>query len=168
MTLEMTYNLDREDLWQFTRYVYWNLPRYRRNIYLTVAAVPVVVFMVGRLMEPNLVLNVAVALLVGILVPPLIYWNTKREVMTLPSGKPGLLGEHTITISPEGIRERTAVNDSTHSWDGIHAIVDDKQHVYLFIDTHMAHIIPKRAFDSENGAQAFLITARQYWKATDR
>jgi hypothetical protein len=163
--LEVKYNIDREDVWQFTRYVYWNLPRYRRNIYLTVAAVPVAVFMVGRLMEPNLVLNVAVALLVGVLMPGAIYWNTKREVMKLPSGKPGLLGEHTITIGPEGIRERTVVNDGTHTWDGIHTIVADKHHIYLFIDTHMAHIIPKRAFASENEAQAFLNTSRQYWKA---
>jgi Mn2+/Fe2+ NRAMP family transporter len=163
--LENTNNLNREDIWQFTRYVYWSLPRYRRNIYLAVAVVPIVVFMIGRVMEPNLVLNVAVALLVGILVPPLIYWNTKREVMKLPSGKPGLLGEHTITIAPEGLREKTVVNESSHSWEGIHAIVDDKQHIYVFIDTHMAHIIPKRAFSGENEAQVFLDMAMQYWKA---
>lgn len=103
-------------------------------------------------------------MLIGIVLLPSFYWSARREAMKLPSGKPGLLGEHTVTIGVEGVRERTAVNEGVHSWNGIHRIVDDKEHIYLFIDTHMAHIIPKGAFATESEARAFVDAATTYWQ----
>src|SRR5690606_25063181 len=106
--------------------------------------------------------NVIVALITGAFVMAFAYWSAKRTVMRMPTSTNGVLGEHTITLSPEGVLERTAVNEGLHKWSGIHAIVDDKEHLYLMIGEQMSHIIPKRAFASESEALAFADAAKAY------
>ena len=74
----------------------------------------------------------------------------------------GVLGEHTITITPETLHERTAVNDSKAFWRGIFRIDATSQHIFIFTQPGAAHVIPRRAFTSPAVAEDFLATARTY------
>jgi hypothetical protein len=84
------------------------------------------------------------------------YRNTDRN---------GVLGEHTITLTPEALHERTAVNDSKASWRGIYRIDATPTHLFIFTQPNAAHVIPRRAFPTTNAAEHFLSMARGYHEA---
>lgn len=77
----------------------------------------------------------------------------------------GVFGEHTITLSPEALFERTAVNESKAQWGSIFRIDATPKHIFIFIQPHAAHIIPRRAFLTTEAAEQFLSTARAYHEA---
>lgn len=77
----------------------------------------------------------------------------------------GILGEHTITLTPDGLCERTAVNQTTANWRGIYRVVGTPQHIFIFNQPNAAHTIPRRAFASPADAEQFLATAQAYFEA---
>ena len=96
---------------------------------------------------------------------PLYYrWTIKRNVrkMYAENENKGVLGDHTIVIDPEGVTERSAVGESKTSWGGIERIQADDEHVYLYLGSLQAHVIPKRAFRSHEDAEAFVQLAQAY------
>ena len=87
-------------------------------------------------------------------------WTQHRQF-----GGPGLesvLCEHTITLSEHGLRETTALNDTTASWAGIYRVDSTADHIFIYIQPDMAHSIPKRVFDSAQCAEDFLDKAKQF------
>ena len=40
-------------------------------------------------------------------------------------------------------------------------VKENEKYIYIFIDTHMAHVIPKRCFNSEQECLQFLTLLRQ-------
>lgn len=79
----------------------------------------------------------------------------------------GILGEHTITLTPEALRERTAVNDATAAWRGICRIDATASHLFIYLQPEMAHVIPRRAFPTPAAAEEFLATAQAYHAAAE-
>jgi YcxB-like protein len=73
----------------------------------------------------------------------------------------GVLGRHEIEIGPDGVYERTAVNESQQSWAGIERIADDDRYIFIYVQPMAAHVIPKAAFSSPEDASAFLSEARR-------
>jgi YcxB-like protein len=77
----------------------------------------------------------------------------------------GVFGEHTVTLTPEALHERTKVNDSKAAWAGIYRIDDSRDHIFIFTQPNAAHVIPRRAFPTPSDADQFVQTARSYFDA---
>ncbi len=67
----------------------------------------------------------------------------------------GILGEHTITLSPDGLTESTEFNTGLARWNGIGRIVNTKHYLIVIINDFQGHLIPKRAFASVAAAHEF-------------
>ena len=80
----------------------------------------------------------------------------------------GVLGEHTITLTPEALHERTAVNDSKALWRGLFRVDETLEHIFIYTQPNAAYVIPRRAFPSPADAEQFLATARAYHEAARR
>jgi hypothetical protein len=78
--------------------------------------------------------------------------------------KPGLLGEHTLILSDDGIIESTSVNEALNKWAGIRGIEQNDGYIFIFLNQTMAHIIPKRAFVDPEAASLFLQEAQTRWQ----
>lgn len=102
------------------------------------------------------------ALLLGLLFDIFAYFFLKGFIWIMPSNKPGLLGEHFIEITDAGLRETTAVNDSFYYWEGIQSIKQDSKYIYIFVNSIMAHIIPKRSFSTRQDAELFFKKAVEF------
>ena len=91
-------------------------------------------------------------------------WEIKRNARKTYAGSQGkgILGEHTILIDPEGVTERSVVGESRTAWSGVERVDDDNQNIYLFVGPVQAHVIPKRAFENSDDADAFLQMAQAY------
>ena len=72
----------------------------------------------------------------------------------------GIICRHTVTLSEEGIHEVTPANESRWKWGATYSVADTQDHLFLFVNTQMAFIVPKRAFPDAGAAQQFLERAR--------
>lgn len=93
----------------------------------------------------------------------LSFLSIDRAVPMRTSRTPGVLGEHVITILPEGVNERTVVSDLFRAWILVKSIEWTNDYIYLFLDTTTAHIVPARAFPSVEEAIKFRDLALSYW-----
>ena len=76
----------------------------------------------------------------------------------LPSENGAILGHHKYMINEKGFTEETKAFTSLTHWKGIQSVEETSNQIYIFIDTHCAHFIPKRFFLSESSSREFLKT----------
>lgn len=80
-----------------------------------------------------------------------VYWKKHQ----------GVVGEHTIKLTPEGLEESTLLNSGVHKWAGIHRVESNPRYLLIYVNESMAHIIPKRAFPSVAETERFEQRIRQ-------
>ena len=62
----------------------------------------------------------------------------------------GVLGQHTLEITPEGLRERTDVNDALHRWTGVTRVLSVAGYLFIYLGESTAHFqVPKRGISPE-------------------
>jgi len=66
----------------------------------------------------------------------------------------GILGKHTFTINKDGMVYATEYNESKCSL--IEQIVETDQHIFIYISSLVAYIIPKRIFKNAEEKSDFL------------
>ena len=59
----------------------------------------------------------------------------------------GVLGRHTLEITPEGLRESTDVNETLHRWAGVTRVLSVGGYLFIYLGESTSHFqIPKRDF----------------------
>lgn len=54
----------------------------------------------------------------------------------------GVLGEHTLTVTTEGLVEATEHNESLHRWSAYHRTKRSGAYLFLYVTDTMAHPVP--------------------------
>lgn len=162
--MKVTFDVNREDFWNLNKFIALHIRRFRVVTILYMLAGPIGVALGGWFSDIDLLIMILLTVIVGPLISLLLYKLTKNRIMQLPNLNSGTLGEHTIEINEAGLIEKTNVNDGFCSWAGVKDVLSNKYYIFIFIDTLMAHIIPKRAFSSEEEAENFYQSALTYWK----
>jgi hypothetical protein len=70
-----------------------------------------------------------------------------------------------LELTPEELRQTSALFSSTMKWGAIEEIAETNAHLFFIIRDDTVILVPRRAFPGENEAQAFLDTARSYLAA---
>ena len=93
--------------------------------------------------------------------PSRVEQMTRRhtERMYAEGQNAGVLGPHRLTLDPEWLCERTDVREVRTHWRAVEQVVEDAQHLYLYVTAFSAVIVPKRAFGSEAEARELAKTA---------
>jgi len=129
----------------------------------------VIIYSIGIVMaivkgpgEPTLLRGLFVHLLLPIAFLELLLWCffTLIHFVSVPRTSRGVLGHHSITLTPDGITETTAVNNTSYSWLAISKIFESKEFIFLQVTPGMVHMIPKRAFSDPQLSSEFLESAR--------
>ncbi len=92
-------------------------------------------------------------------------WSRKRAYWKLTEATPGSIGLHTLALGPDGIHEQNTVKETIVKWPKVTEIAESPQLVVFFLSPRYGFLIPKRAFPTADGMQAFLETARAYHKS---
>jgi len=71
-------------------------------------------------------------------------------------------GWRRLAIDPDGIHVTTAFAYSLHYWEGVDAVGASEDHIFLYITTRNAHVVPRRAFADDRAFDEFLEAARRY------
>ncbi|HVK53743.1 MAG TPA: YcxB family protein [Burkholderiales bacterium] len=72
-----------------------------------------------------------------------------------------LLTRHIVEIQDEAFYEETQFNRSYHYWPGIVKVVHHLGFIAVYINAHAAHIIPSRAFSSNEQRKLFLSALKE-------
>jgi hypothetical protein len=70
----------------------------------------------------------------------------------------GLLGEHTMTLSEDGIVDSNPNGETKVNWSGIIKFTEDSSNLYLYNSSVSAYIIPKRELKDLEGLRNFMKT----------
>jgi|ERR1700726_881176 len=159
--MEVQADIERKDLVALSLYLF---PRHRSNwILLGVLIIGIFVFIMV-LRKPTSTYNIgaaAFASVVGGLGGLLAGYAFSLLRMLLTLGRrSGVLGKHDYSLTEEGLREVTEVNDSLQKWNGIQDIIALPRYIFFRINGYLFHVIPRRAFASEEQFYAFTEKAR--------
>ena len=157
--MKVTFELNRNDIWNFNKYSYTHIPSARNPIIILFLAGSL--YLLLRLEAPLIIKIITIIIYWAVMIFLLIAFLKLQTTLSFDS-KPGILGEHTIEISPECLFEMTSVNESKHYWNGIRNIYSNDSYIFIFINKSVAHIIPKRAFNSSFESKEFLGLAYKY------
>ncbi len=75
------------------------------------------------------------------------------------------IGDSRLEISKEGIRCAGHQGEERHPWRDVKGIRATRSHFFLYLSPYWAYIVPRRAFDSPQEAEAFLQAARRWRSA---
>jgi hypothetical protein len=172
--MSVTYTLEARDLRAFQCYCRKAVPglrRMRRVMLLVLGGLSLWIVASADLPQEHqpIVVRIAVALTVIIIFLLFLGLWTLLELaltrlmqwrMLTTEKNCGLLCEHTITLNDQALVETTAVSEAKNTWSGICQINEDRDYIYVFLTLHSAHVIPKRASPSPEGAAGFVHRAR--------
>ena len=75
---------------------------------------------------------------------------------------------HIIAIAPDSITEISEVGESRTAWSGVEKVEENEEYIFLYTGSLIAHVIPKRAFISQDEASKFFQQARAYQLGSPR
>lgn len=109
---------------------------------------------------------IAGPVLLGILafktVPSLRRWLLLRRLAKSKDGDTHGSSRMRLALSPEGISQETPGFSGRHRWSGIQGVAKTKDHLFIFIDSSHAYVVPRRAFQSAGDFDAFVTRAEDY------
>ncbi|MFS0575160.1 YcxB family protein [Sporosarcina sp. 179-K 3D1 HS] len=90
--------------------------------------------------------------------PKYFYQLIKRNAKKMiKEGKnDGLLGDHKMMMTDEGIVDTTSIGETRVSWSGITQWKEDAHYFYLYNSAVSAYILPKRELEDFEKTKAFL------------
>ncbi len=164
--MEINYKLTEEDYLKFnlfhiknskTAIKALNMQRYLPPICFIIAA-----FISTTVMNASLPVMLIIFLTISILwiifYPKYFYnyviRNTKK--MLREGTSDGLLGEHHLIMTEEGIEDSTTYGDSRVRWSGFINFEEDSYNFYLYNSSVSAYVIPKREIRNVEGMKDYL------------
>ena len=164
--MNITVDICRSDLAKLTL---WLLPRARSNwVFVGLIAAGTFTYIVVT-RQPCTVASVTIAALsslIGGIAALLIGVAISLTFMLFTVGKKsGVLGEHHYTLTPEGLHERTDVNENLQKWAGILSIRKLPSCLLFQINNYLFHIVPRRSFSSAESFNEFYEQARAFKQA---
>lgn len=87
---------------------------------------------------------------------------SRRISKMLAEGKnSSVVGTHNLAISENGIFDRSETSEAMTQFGSIANIVEDKKHIFIYVNENSAHIIPIRIFENEDQKKELMTFLRQ-------
>ena len=152
--------LELDDLVAFNSHSPFTRAQIRRvRIYLVVL-LGILIFLTLQFGRFELLLPICVGLGMSLLAcsPPMIRRRARKQYAKIYQHR--LPRQQTVVLSKEGFLVRTPDSESRHFWSGVERIDATATHVFFYLLTIQAIIVPARAFASEAHFRAFVDYAR--------
>jgi hypothetical protein len=171
--MEIAVKVTRRDFWQFFKFAMVRKPSFR-DIVLKFSALIIALFFVivfgmrntfGLNILASLLLTLLAALLAILIGTLLQSWVWRLRILKLSPDKPRLFGKYSLAIDGEGLHVKSNLNEGFNAWRDVWDITEAGDYIFIFVDQHLAHIVPKRAFKSPNDAYDFLHLIKLFWQS---
>lgn len=86
----------------------------------------------------------------------------KRITKMINEGKnENLFGAYSIALTEDGVEQTSKTGESSVTWGGIERIDETKDHIFIYLSSVSAYVIPIRAFDNEEQKKEFMRILRR-------
>lgn len=144
--MELAYKLETEDVWLLYRYSVLHIPGIRNRALTSILLYPALVLAAGVRQGYSPVVILALTALFGGLSAFFWYRSYRARVMAQAVTKPGLVGDHMVRFTDEGLWDRTSDQEALTPWPSIARVVEYQGFLFLFDAQNRALIIPREAF----------------------
>lgn len=172
----LRYNLTVEDMVALNRYHYAHSPTIRKTKLKYIILVSVLFIAASFLLPPKPGLTrpmiVAGAVILAALFSMIFIYrysaSLERNVRRLfkEGTNKGIICEHEIEIDEHGLVEKTEFKETRQSWQGVERIVETQSHVFIYMSSMAAYVIPKESVAAGDPYQ-FVESAKQFWLAAN-
>ena len=165
--VHLSYTLTKEDLYHYNYFTAWSAPwrtSHRRNYYLksilyTIIFVAVFIYALYSKISWKHFAVIGIILTVYFLfIVPLWIRSNYRKLIDKFSDDPNnskFFSKTELTIDEKGIMEATPETSTMHSWNAFVKRAETAQHIFLYLSTNFAVVIPKTAFSTEQERKSF-------------
>ncbi|MEH7253690.1 YcxB family protein [Neobacillus niacini] len=154
--MEIKYNLTEEDYVKFNLFHIKNSDSASKSLNMQRYSIPfiylIVAYLFSNLADIPFLYAFIPFLFVGILwvvFYPKYFQNriiSQTKKMIREGKNEGLLGEHTMLLTEEGIVDTNPTGETKVKWSGIIKMKEDQANLYLYNSSVSAYILPKREF----------------------
>lgn len=166
--MKIIFEIKRKDLWKQRRWAKWNMPTYRNTNILFY-----LIWLALFSQEISERVNIFAAILYVLLLTfSYIVFQFVLDVVCFISDiylikRQGIVCEHIIEITADGLREQTDANETFRRWKYIDLIKDNESCIYYCVGNQYLGI-PKRAFGTKLEAEQFFQQALSFWQESRR
>lgn len=164
--MEIHYHLTEEDYLNFNLFHVKNSKTAIRALNVQRILLPIVFIIAGFLLSkfgdipflPAIIIYSIIAILCFIFYPKYFYGHVNRisKKMIKEGKNDGLLGDHVMRMTDEGIVDSTVNGETKVNWSGIIEMKEDNHHIYLYNSAVSAYILPKKELADVEGVRSFL------------
>ena len=163
--MEIKYNLTEEDYLNFNLFHIKNSESARKSLNMQRYSIPfiylIVAYVFSNLADIPFLYAFIPFLIVGVswvLFFPKYFQNRIRsqtKKMIREGKNEGLLGEHTMLMTEDGIVDTNPTGETKVKWSGIIKMKEDQANLYLYNSSVSAYILPKRELNNLKEVRAF-------------
>ncbi|MED5051508.1 YcxB family protein [Anoxybacillus rupiensis] len=176
--MEIRYRLTEEDYVQFNLFHIKHSKAARRTLTIQRVIPPVLFLLVawvfaeiGHASFLGLLITFSIVAVLWVIFYPsyfdrAIIRSAKR--MMKDGNNEGLLGEHHLVMTEEGIVDSTSYGETKVSWGGIKAFKEDRHSFYLYNSAVSAYIIPKRELKNIEEIRSYLHTKLKHIESENK
>ena len=169
--MEISYELNVKDYKAFVKYSYRRIKQRTRKkslrFFLMIMASGVLIGLILGFLNidfgvESIHLPTLVAALLVMAIALIFFLYDFSKFVPKPGG--WVLGPRKMRLAEEGLKIESGLYEVKVKWDSIEDILQTNEHIFLFVDTIAAHIIPKRIFTTQKEAEDFLAELAKYVK----
>lgn len=163
--MKFEYELTKQDLIEFNLFHITYVKSTRRSLFLQRYILPLAFIVFPIFLRQFAIVPFEYGLAVFVFF--YLYWVTfylrrlkkfvsKRISKMLLEGGNSVIGSHNLEISEEGIVDKSEQTEAKTQFKAIENIMISKKHIFIYVNTNSAHIIPTRIFVNEAEKDEFL------------
>jgi hypothetical protein len=163
---KVEYDLTKEDYIAFNMHHIDHSPTIKRSLFIQRYIVALIFlafpFIYSRVSGAALLLPLivyGVVFIIWILYYPRYFTaSMKKRILKMinEGSNASLFGPRSITLNESGVTETSENDESRSSWRSIEKIDETAEHIYIYISSINAYLVPVRAFEDRTKKEAFL------------
>ena len=168
--MEIKIHTTVEDLIEFSMYCYEHSPVMRRQLWVNILTIPILVAIAGVVIfagtqEIKYAIVCWLASVISGILNYMTFGNTMRKKLRkIYEEKPmdASVGERLLRIDENAIVEKSSTSENRIDWSGVKDIYVDDQYAYIIIGSLQGHILPRGGV-LEGNFDEFMERANDYW-----
>ena len=156
--MKLIVNITREDYSDFNKFHFLKT-RLNRTIIIGLLTVIILQYLLNR-PEFNLIATV-ISTIACIVIYIFMIYRSLNRTKNIPDSDGTILGQKEMEFKDDRIIYSTKNSQGTCEWASIKSLKENSTAFYLYMDTNMAMLIPKRSFISNQEQENFRKLIRQ-------
>lgn len=156
--MKLTIDISRQDYADFNKFHFFKT-KLKRTVITGALTVIILQLFLNR-EQFNLTATI-VSSIVCVLVYVFAISRSLNKTKSIPDNDGTILGQKEMEFAEDKIIYKTANSEGSSDWTTIKKLEESSNAFYLYMDTNMAMLVPKRVFKDKSDEETFKILVRQ-------